>query len=250
MKKALISCVDGIGDIIQYITPVMRKLYKDGYKTTLMGREQLTQSHLLDTCPYIEEIIHIPNPWKFKDVDKAVKNNLKEFNKIKKHYDVSYFRPFCQTQMYHKLDMTTKFFGMKDLVGEERYPEVFIPKECEEEAKEYVSDMFDGEFMFIHTEVKDHPAHTWTDSYKWIDDNFPPIDVHDTRFQRWENINTSFAVMKRASRIILSSSCFLCAADALNLYVDAVNYGVVDRKAWPIRIKPRRIRECGYWLDI
>ena len=251
MKKALVCMADGLGDWVQYGTPHLRYLYNNGYKCDIMCREEISTSHLLDDCPYIDELIHIPNPWKFKKPEKTVKQNFQKFNKLRKEYDVAYNRPFCQIQTYHKLDMTSKFFGIKELEGEERYPEVFIPEECEEEAEEYVKDVFDDEpFMFVHTEVKDHPAHTWPESYEWIKDNFEPMNIHDTRFQKWENINTSFAVMKRASRIILSSSVFLCAADAMNLYVDAANYGYADRKASCLRIKPRRIREMGYWIDV
>lgn len=248
MKKALISCVDGLGDIVSYITPYMRKFYKEGYMTTLMGREELTTSHLLDDCPYLEEIIHIPNPWKFKDPSKTVKKNLATFNKLRKNFDLAYNRPFCQIQMYSKLDMTSKFFGIPELEGEDRYPEVFISDECDKEAEDYLNNVEFKEFMFVHVNIPNHPAHTW-DAYQWIGENFPPMNIYDTRFNTFDNINTTFAIMKRASRIILSSSVMVHAADALNLHVDAVNYGVVDRKAWPTRIKPRRVRECGYWLE-
>ena len=63
MKTALILYWHGLGDVIQ-LTPVLRDIYNQGYLIDLMCRKEVTSSHLLDGCPYIDKLIDVENPFR------------------------------------------------------------------------------------------------------------------------------------------------------------------------------------------
>ena len=112
MKKALILYSHGLGDIIM-LTPHLRYLYQKGYKIDLMCRIQTVESHLLDSCLYVDKLIKVENPWELVSGSlrskagfrKQTNINIAQFEKLRKNYDWSGVslqkRPFLQS---HKID--------------------------------------------------------------------------------------------------------------------------------------------------
>ena len=66
---------------------------------------------------------------------------------------------------------------------------------------------------------------------------------------KFEDINFSFILAREAKHRVLSSSVFVHACDAMNVDVEVVNYGKVDRKVWPKNKIVRKIREEGKWIQ-
>lgn len=247
MKKLLMLYADGIGDCIM-ATPHMRYYAKEGYEIDLMCRESVKSSHLLDECPYINDLIIVPNPWDSGDkVYEAQKSTKKIFDKKAKKYDDAVYKPLCQVPNIHKIDMTSKFFGMPELKGEDRWPEVFISEENQRIADEFLKEIEFDNFRFLHNVVELHPGHTWNEAEHWCNGNMEEMDIFNAAFKQWDDINISFAVLKRATQTILCSSVYIHAADAMGKRIDVAYYGTIDRKVWPVKVTPRRICEGGSW---
>jgi len=116
MKRALILYWHGLGDIIM-LTPHLRYLYNKGYKTDLMCRRQTMESHLLDSCSYIDKLIEVESPWRpvggeLSSPEEFIRQanlNIAQFEKLRRDYDWSGMSPH-NTQKYrnyHKIDMTS-----------------------------------------------------------------------------------------------------------------------------------------------
>ena len=238
LKKALILYTHGLGDVI-VLTPCLKKLYEDGYIVDLMCRKEVRTTHLLDECPYVDDIIDTPNPWS-GNKDEIENKNIELFNALAKNYDWSGMAlhndwDFIET----KSEMNARELGLEIIYHN---PEVFIKDEykgCE------------GNYLFLHWEVPAHPGHTWKwdDSIKWCEDNLMYDDVWDTTAEdHHEDINEAFAVLRDASCRVICSSVFVHAADAMGIPVDVISYGTMDRKVLP-ETKPRNIRELGIFCE-
>jgi hypothetical protein len=248
MKKLLILFAGGLGDVIN-ITPHMRYFYRQDYKIDLMCRQPVIDSHLLDECPYIDKLIPVPNPWEYEGKEQEIIiSNEKLYEKRKNDYDFAVYRPFSQIPNIHKIDMTCKFFNMPELKGEDRWPEIFISEENQKIADDFLTGIGYDNFRFIHNKVEIHPQHSWPNVEGWLKNNMEEMESFNTAHKNWGDINITFAVLNRASQVILCSSVFMHAADSLGKRIDVAFYGNIDRKVWPIRVKPRRICEGGHWL--
>ena len=254
MKKALILYWHGLGDIIM-LTPHLRYLYQEGYKTDLMCRIQAVESHLLDNCPYIDKLIEAKNPWELvsgklrsrREFRKQTNINIAQFEKLRKNYDWSgvapHQEPFLQD---HKIGITSSELSLEI---EDKKLEVFIPKRAEQEARKYI----DGDFIFVHTMPKPHMYHAW-DATQWIRENLPPLKMINTgwgadEFMAFDDINIAFILAREAKYRILSSSVFVHACEAMGCVIDVINYGSLDRKVWPLdQSKVLHIRETGKWI--
>jgi hypothetical protein len=231
MKKALIYYFHGLGDIIQ-LTPHLRYLYNDGYCVDLMCRKDAIYSHLLDDCPYTDKLIPIENPWLSPlGFDEQNKLNVQKFHELLPDYD---WYGMCLHRQYleNKIMMNSAELGIDP---PDKSLEVFIPKEIEKEAIEYINGQ---EYIFLHTGIENHPAHTW-DARAWIKENLPNLPVIDTGFggthyKIHDNINFSFVLAREAKHRVLSSSVMVHACDAMNCVIDIIYYGKIDRKVWPL----------------
>jgi hypothetical protein len=125
----------------------------------------------------------------------------------------------------------------------------------ERRAERYVKTNYPRGFVFRHTDIEAHPVHSW-DSNAFIEERWPDLPVMNTgrggNEERLDNdINLTFALMKRASGVVLSSSVMMHAADAMNIRVDAVNYGTGDLYNLPIKSSlVRNIRWLGQWRSV
>lgn len=244
MKRAFILYWHGLGDII-LLTAHLRHLYKQGYKTDLMCRRQTMKSHLLDNCPYIDQLITVPNPWKSDlGFNRQANDNIAFFYSLRENYDWSgaapHQRPFLQD---HKIDITSYELGLEI---EDKKLEVFIPESAERKAREYIDD----DYIFIHTKPEPHKWHYW-DASEWIRENLSPMRlVYAWVLERqFDDINIAFAIAKRAKHRVLSSSVFVHTCDAMGCTIDVINYGRPDRKVWPLdQSKVLHIRENGKWI--
>jgi len=131
--------------------------------------------------------------------------------------------------------------------------EVFIPDNIEDEIDAYVQEHYPDGFIFNHTMIEFHQNHNWNSS-EWIQENLPDLPIVDTgytgeNYMQWEDIRYTFALLKRASHRVISSSVFVHACDAMGLEIDVVNYGTPDRKVWPHNQDlVKRIKESERWL--
>lgn len=251
MKKALILYSHGLGDIIM-LTPHLRHLYQKGYKTDLMCRIQTMESHLLDSCPYVDKLIEVESPWRPvgrglrspAEFKKQTDINIAQFEKLRKNYDWSgvslHKRPFLQN---HKIDTASYELGLEI---KDKKLEVFIPETAEQEAKKYI----DSDYIFIHTNPEPHPCHNW-DATDWIKKNLPPLKLCHARELEalFDDINITFVIAKYAKHRVLSSSVFVHACEAMGCTIDVINYGRPDRKVWPLdQSRVLHIREKGKWI--
>jgi len=247
-KKALLLYHHGLGDVIM-LTPHLRKLHEMGYVTDLMCREQVETSHLLDNCPYIGELMAVPNPWQ-GDFQATMIENSNNFINLGAKYDwMGNSLHMSHVAGEHKIDMTSRELG---LVLENKQPEIYIGEEDENDIKEYIRDTYPKGFIFRHTDVEYHREHVW-DSSEWIKENLPDLPVYDTGenavgYRQWDNINRAFCMLRYATHRVISSSVFLHASHVMGVTVDVANYGKVDRKVWIPDELTLRIRECGEWI--
>lgn len=241
--KALVCNVHGLGDLIQ-CTPIFSKLAED-YTVDLLCREGVVKSGLMADCPYIDSIYEVPYSCD-GDYKSKYEKVLEQFNDMASGYDWSGHTPndffFCGESKVKCMARELK------VVIDNYSPEVFINDECQLEADEYLDGK--GKVLFLHNKVPRHSNHDWPDALNWAKDNLIFDYVHDTSEVTFENINTSFAVLKDSECCVLSSSVFVHAADAMKCYIDCVNYGSQDRKVFPIDCsKILRVREMGEFLE-
>lgn len=253
MKRALLMYHHGLGDVIQ-LTPHLRHLHEKGFIVDLMCRKEVGTSHLLDECPYVGKLITIHNPWRSSlKFEHQIEINDAFFSEVSKKdkYDWAGSSNHFET-LDCKIDMTSKDLNLSI---DDKKLEVFIPEKADNDADDYTDRYLVRDFIFVHTHIKFHEWHTW-EPWQWIQENLPdelPVfDTYDIRKNRsriWEDINTCFALMKRAKHIVLSSSVFVHAADAMGLTIDVINYGRKDRKVWPLdQGRVLAVREEGKWI--
>lgn len=229
-KTYLLQYHHGLGDVIQ-LTPHLRYLWMEGYKIDLMCRQEVVTTHLLEYCPYIHNFIIIKNPWQSHlGFSKQLQVNINYFDQLKLNYDASSISTHVGIDNMNKMVFTAQELGidLKDF-----RPEIFISPAIHQEAKECVQTYFPGGFIFLHYHVEDHPVHSW-DGTTYTTSHFPPLPIYDTNLEpRHPNINFAFAVLGMATHIILSSSVFVHAADAMNKPIDTLFYGKADDKVAP-----------------
>ena len=251
-KTMLLNFDSGLGDVLM-ITPQLKYYYDKGYLATLLCREAVAKSHLLDNCPYVKDLCIIPNPWdgwEDGEYNNIIEENKKVFNGMKDLFDVAFYRRHQKINV-HNMTVNNRIMGIHKL--ENYTPKVFISDEADEWAKEYVKQFSDG-YIFVHTKIENHPGHDW-DASEWIEQNLDDLPIVDTgkdmlHYMLNEDINCSFALAKYAKHRVLSSSVMVHACDAMGLYIDVINYGKPDRKVWPVNIdNVLRIRELGQWLE-
>ncbi len=231
LLQVLIKYHHGLGDVIA-LTPQLRYFYENNYEVTLMAREEVINSHLLDNCPYVKEIIVIPNPWRNKDL-----RTKEEYKKIEEentklmeflegydlklnvnHKNISVYRP---KTMYNSQQCE-----IKEL--EDYQKEVFIPEHIDKEVREEVQKRFPRGYIFKHTFVPNHIDHSLDIDIKT---DVPIFDTHKEVLK--EDINYTFAFIKYATRIVVSSSVMAQAAEALGRGIDVLNFGNMDYKVLP-----------------
>lgn len=247
MKKALILYWHGLGDVIM-LTPHMRHLYEKGYRTDLMCRAAVRESKLLDTCPYVNRLIIVENPWMSSvGFKRQAELNMQHFHSLRKGYDWSGASPHNTKHIKrHKIDMTSAELGLEI---KDKTLEVFIPQNAETDALRYMSD----EYIFVQTVLEFHEYHDW-DAGEWIKENLPPMRVMDLGYKReyhmaFDDINTAFVLAREAAYRVLSSGVFVHACEAMGCTIDVINYGRSDRKVWPLdQSKVLHIREAGEWI--
>lgn len=246
MKKALILYWHGLGDIIQ-LTPHLRHLYNQGYIIDLMCRKEVGNTWLLDDCFYINELFEVENPWQSRlGFSHQMQVNLQMFNEMTSDYDWSGKSSHVGITG-HKIDFTSQELGIE---LEDKSLEVFINKDIEQEAFEYINKNYPNGYIFVHTYIEWHKYHNW-DASNWMKGNLPDLPIFDTHDKGVvdENINFAFVVAREAKYRVLCSSVFVHACDAVGCTIDVINYGRPDRKVWPLdQTRVLHIRENSKWL--
>lgn len=249
MKKALILYWHGLGDVIM-LMPVLRQLHKQGYVTDLMCRESVRTSHLLDDCPYVNDLIIVENPHRSpKGFMPQANENMQMQRNLSGGYDW-----VGQANHLTKFDdKVVHNFKETGVAGTDYGLEVFIPEEIENQALDYITQNYSNGYIFNHTMIEFHPAHKW-DSTDWIKANLPDLPIIDTgeggnHGMKWDDIRMSFVLAREARHRVLSSSVMVHACDAMGVDIEVVNYGKLDRKVW-VRDQNlvKRIREMGEFI--
>ena len=222
-KRALILYSHGLGDVI-ILTPHLRQLWKDGYIVDLMCREQVVTSHLLDDCPYVDELFVVPNPHKAKNFSlQKIENELaldeqaeqKDYDYVGKALHVGWQKGL------HKIDINSQELGFKP---DNEHLEIFVHEDIQKEVTKWLHSEhpycpWHG-YVFRHTAIKEHDWHTW-DATEYIKEHFKLQDVYNTgydgEYYMWkENINYTFALINGATGVILSSSVMVHACEAMD----------------------------------
>jgi len=119
--------------------------------------------------------------------------------------------------------------------------EVFIPEEIEKMIEEYIAIKFPNGFIFKHTTPEYHPVHNW-DPETWIMKNLDnELPIFEADSSPWKDINAAFAMARKATHRVLSSSVFVHACDAMDATMDVVYYGKPNPHGLPI--EPGKILE-------
>lgn len=224
-----------------------------------MCREQVTTSHLLDNCPYINRLITVPNPHQAKDFTlQTIENEIALEERAKEGYDyVGKALHVCWKKGMHKIDINSAELGFEP---DSKRLEVFITPEIDKEVYDFLCDYkppfinpIDEGYILRHTDIKEHEWHTW-DADEYITNNYPSIPILNTGFNGlwylWqEDINYTFVLLRYATYRVLSSSVMVHACEAMDLNIDVINYGKPDRKVWPLdQDLVLSIREGGEWI--
>jgi len=249
VKKCLLLFWDGIGDLIN-LTPALRELHHHGYHTDVLVRKHVYDSGVFEACPYADLI-----PLDIGSIAaggtrgrNAREISLAEFEKRKGAYDGHWvFRGQAPTgrgalrAMYY--EETVKAMSLTPTVKVSPTavygpPEVWIPEECELEAARFVEKKYPEGFIFKRTFARSHGLHRFRGAEEWIARELPSLPVFDqdayhTMHGFWSNINTLFAIAKKASHIVLYSSVMVHACEAMGATMDIVNYGMEASKHWP-----------------
>ena len=248
-KKCLLLFRNGIGDLIN-LTPSLRELHHHGYHADILVRRHLDDSGVFSACPYATLIpmdvgsiaAGGPRGKEASAVSKA------EFDKRKGDYDGSWtYRGQAPPErgslvaMYYK--QTVEAMSLTPTVkirpgAVYGPPEVWIPEECEQEAAAFVKKKFPEGFIFKRSFARSHGLHRFRGAEEWIARELPSLPVFDqdayhAMHSFWSNINTLFAIAKRAQHVVLYSSVMVHACEAMGTTMDIVNYGTEATKHWP-----------------
>lgn len=233
-KRALVCFPHGIGDVIQ-ATPAMRALYNEGYILDMMVRRSVINSHLLDDCPYIDKLILArtditENGWK--------QFQIPHFNKLRDGYDRAIVSKIFGIFKHRPIKIADDF----KVKPTNYHLEVWINRQSEQDAAEFVRvETGDSDFVHVHTKIEVHPKYWWH-SLPYVMKNYPRVPILDSGYcgnahKRFANINTTFAIMKKAKYRVLSLSVMAAAADALDLPIDLLNSVIPRHNCLPMNKK-------------
>ena len=241
-KQCLIWHSGGIGDAIM-LTPILRTLAED-YDVDVLACSDIVESGLFAACPYIRTQIPAPIKPDRKHSGEEV------FSELRGKYDKAHHTALHQyihqgiAPEFKKSQDYQGFRGGKQRGYEVRCgvggqdngePEVFIDTDSELVGEAYAMDQYPRGFIFVHTSPPKHPGHNW-DAEPWIRQNLPKLPIFrplENGSPRWPNINACFKMLEKASCVVLSSSVFAHACDALKVQMDVVNYSLPAPWLWP-----------------
>lgn len=260
-KKALILYWHGLGDVIM-LTPMLRYFFRHGHVVHLMCRPEVDSSNLLGYCPYVEKLIHIPNPWQSPiGFERQKQTNITEFEQLSKNFYTDYLSidmeyslsiSCLHEHIFQDCKIATNWKEC-GIPPDDNRLEIFIPPDIEARAMEFIASCYPDGYIYRHTQIEFHTTHNW-DCTDWIKRHLPDLPVVDTGvggnyYCADPDINFSFVLAREARHRILSSSVFVHACDAMGAIIDVINYGRPDRKVWPKNQKlVKKIRETGKWI--
>jgi len=253
MKKALLLFWHGLGDLI-CCTPALRGLYEQGYLCDIITLQNVEDSHLLDSCPYVGTVMPliVGGPTGLgspagagPEARLARKTFIDRLEELRPEYDKSFSTN--KTPRYlrgGKIERNLISCGLPTNLDTNM--EVFISQEAEDTALNFIDSNYPDGFIFNHTSPG-HMNHAWN-SASWIEDNLPDLPVFDCgrdgtwngKWKPWEDINVSFVMAREANHRVLSSSVFMHACDAMNSEMDICHFGGANYHGLPV--DPRKIK--------
>lgn len=236
----------GIGDTI-CLTPQLRHLYEHNYEVDVLVRPYVIKSRLLEHCPYVNAVIPLPSdrgPFSKSAKRDGITEMFKGiFDELSVNYDYSVKSlPNFSRKFYFpggKIHCDAKNFFGPDRIPLEKPTnldlEVFISEQAEAAALEYIENSYPSGYIFSHTNPRFHGGHKWNPE-EWIKANIggslPSFKPNTMSFS--EDVNIAFVMAREAKHVILSSSVFVHACDALGVVMDAVYYGAPSLQHYPI----------------
>lgn len=230
-KRALILFPHGIGDVIM-LTPSLRALHGEGYTIDIMVRPSVIESKLFDACPYIGKLIRARTDTTERGFNA---HHMPRFRALSHDYDwhgVSRLHARCAYRAKLIAD------ELKLLPPDYNF-ELWIPGVCEEEATIFLGQHApNGKFVYVHTQTEIHRTYWW-DSKRYVQRTFGNMPVIDSGYggnvyKRFTNINTHFALLRKATHRVLSLSVMAVAADAMQLNIDLLNSHVPNHSCLPM----------------
>jgi hypothetical protein len=249
--SVLIYYPHGLGDCIMF-TPQLRVL-DDGFEEVhLICRDSVVDSHLFDSCPYVDRLIPTSNPWDGEFIENIEKDR-RSFKQRAADYDAAFFIDHLVIpDGWHKVDLNSLKVGIDNQIDPQ--PEIFIDDVVARRAQQYIDENFPDGYIFKHTDIELHPLHDW-EADDWIQRNLPDLPVTDTgheqpHYRLREDINFTFYLLSQAEYVVLSSSVMVHAADALNKEITVLNKGHRTAYDMPInRDAVRKLRIDGAFVS-
>jgi len=213
--KILIFFPGGLGDFLMF-TPALRRYTKENpnHEITIATHKNNYLTHIFDNHPYIKGgYVHTPHPW----VDYN-ENYIAGCSDIIDNYLPKHCNKFDSVINIVKLPNMHKIYKYAQemcvsLVTD--YLDVFIPNEIVETVDKDLKEKGIDKFNLIHSvsgnPVKNIPKHL-QEMFKQ-ESNVPVIAINKSNPH--ENINYTFELIKRASKLFVCDSVCMHAADAL-----------------------------------
>lgn len=222
MKKESVLIVfwHGIGDCI-LATPALRYFYekKKPEKLFIAVNERVAKSGFFDHCEYIDGVLTMENPWEFGSYRAGLSAIKKQAASLAREHGLSSVRIISQRKFYgvHKLSRTYAELGF--LCNHSTKTEVFITDKDDRAAAAWLKKKQVRKFVFLHTSSgvasKDLPPDI---ALRFIKKKYPGYQVISPGVDysiKKKTIGFSFAILKRASAVVVVDSVFMHAADAL-----------------------------------
>lgn len=227
-KKVLFIYPHGLGDCI-LATPALRAYKKiTGNYIGFAMLERFKSAQLLDSCPYVDELLYTKDAWNdFESVEigkqSILRTVLQQYGKDWNTVQLVWHN----IPSINKIQETANILFGKNVSLNERNTQVFITEDNKNEANLFLSKLFGKtipNYGFIHSETgvpaKDLPpkfGKNWLEEHKGLS-NTIEIGV-DFKYNEFP-IGVQFEIMRKSTCVCLADSVFYHACHAMGKPVD------------------------------
>jgi len=230
MNDLLIVYPHGLGDCI-LLTPALKAYFKKyNKKAALAIMERFKSAELLNSCPYISDILHTKDAWNdFANSHIGFQVVFQTSTLAAKKKGIENVIMPMHQEPESKILLNAQFLDVLD-DNFDSHTEIYTTIEDIRKANEVVKELVGGdEFGFIHSKtglpVKDLPdnyGRNWLRESRGLN-RF--IEVGEEIKYDDFNINVQFEIMRQAKAVCLADSVFYHACGAIDKPVDFVYFG-------------------------